>query len=136
MNDSEPGSVPCGVYILFCLHCFRQIVNALDLLRPYFAIYFLRKKDLHEISLWRGTQTINPQSMQQLLGKFIDQEDIYCTFGYQEVMEAGTRATDEPKEILVDILSRLEDFEDIRMIKLFCTKASGHVCNTTYSHYL
>lgn len=118
-DDNNPSNnLPCGVYLPFCFHCFRQIINALPVLRQYYAISFLRRKDLHEISLWKGTQTIDRYSMQKKLGKDLSQENIYCTFGYQEVMQAGTSARDEPRETLVNILSRLEDFKEIRMIKL------------------
>ena len=118
LDTTTNNRVPCGVYLPFCFHVFRQVINALPLLQQYYAISFLRKKDLHEISLWAGTQTIDPQQMQQSLGKQIFQEEIYCTFGLQEVMEAGEGPRDEPRQVLIDILSQLDDFYDIRMIKL------------------
>jgi len=121
-DDDDDNSInqntPCGVYLPFCFHVFRQVINALPILREYFAITFLRKKDLHEVALWKGTQTIDECRMKSLLGKRRDQEEVYCTFGSQEVTEAGEGPRDEPKKILVDILTRLEDFDDIRMIKL------------------
>ena len=120
MDDKRPGNrnVACGVYIPFCFHCFRQIVNSLPLLSKYYAISFLRKKDLGEISLWKGTRSIDPFLMQSCLGKQMHQEDIYCTFGPQEVKQSMTGPDDISQEELRDILSRLEDFYDIRMMRL------------------
>lgn len=116
--DDAHGGIPFGVYIPFCLHCFRQIINALPLLSEYYAISFLKKEDLNEISLWKGTRSIDPFIMQSCLGKKMVQEDIYCTFGPQEVKEAMSGPKDVPIDDLVAILSQLDDFHDIRMVKL------------------
>ncbi|CAB9528206.1 expressed unknown protein [Seminavis robusta] len=119
-NDNNSNQqIPCAVYLPFCFHCFRQVVNALDSLKKYYAISFLRKpNDLGENTLWRGTQTIDAEMMQTRLGKRRDQEEVYCTFGYQEVVEAATGIKDETKDTLLHILKKLEDFDDIRFLKL------------------
>jgi hypothetical protein len=116
MDDSQ--GLPCAVYLPFCFHCFRQVINALNTLRKYYAISFLNKREMEEITLWKGTQSVDAEQMQTRLGKQLNQEEVYCMFGYREVMEAGTGIGDETKEVLIDYLSRLEDFYDIRFIKL------------------
>ena len=117
-NDNVAGAVPCAVYLPFCFFCFRQVVNALPQLSQYFSISFLRKADLKEHTLWLGTQTIDPFQMQNDLRKQIDQEECYCTFDHNAVNTSGLGLLDEPKEVLMHILKRLEDFDEIRMIKL------------------
>lgn len=51
------------------------------------------------------------------LGKRRDQEEVYCTFGPKDVNEAGKDRT-VPKQKIVDLARRLEDFGEIRFIVL------------------
>jgi len=105
------------VYLPFCYHCFKGVVSCLDILSEFYAISFVRKQELSEVSLWAGTQVIDPLLMKKILGKRINQEDIYCTFSIQDVRQA----LDDPtvsKDTLLWVLHQIEDFPDIRMIKL------------------
>jgi hypothetical protein len=109
---------PTGaIYLPFCFHCFKQVLIGFPVLRKYYNISFLRKGELDQIALWKGTQQINEKVMQGILGKHLTQEDTYCTFGPRDVCEA----MDDPavsKEDLVQLARSLENFGDIRFMRL------------------
>lgn len=78
---NNPGGVRVGVvYLPFCFHCVKQIVASLGILSEYYTISFVYTWELQEHALWAGTSKICPQTMQEWLGKQLNQEDVYCTF--------------------------------------------------------
>ena len=105
------------IYLPFCLHCFKQVLAHFDELRKYYNVSFLCKGELETISLWKGTQEIDAMIMQKILGKHKSQEELYCTFGPRDVREA----MDDPntsKQEMIELARSLEDFEDIRFLRL------------------
>ena len=57
--------------------------------------------------------------MQNVLGKRLDQEEVYCTFGLRDIFqsfEGDPHAI--PKHQLLDFARRLENFQAIRFIVL------------------
>ena len=116
--DFSPSGTGGGVvYLPFCLHCVKQIVAYIDTLAEYYHISFLAKWELSEHALWAGTSTIDPDSMQNWLGKAINQEDIYCTFTPRE-FHHSTDDAHVCKEDILKVLNGIENFVHIRMIKL------------------
>ena len=116
--DFSPSGTGGGVvYLPFCLHCVKQIVAHIDTLAEYYHISFLAKWELSEHALWAGTSTIDPDSMQNWLGKAINQEDIYCTFTPRE-FHYSTDDAHVCKEDILNVLNGIENFVHIRMIKL------------------
>lgn len=109
---------PNGViYLPFCLHCMRELVANMDVLKSYYEISFIYQEDLSEHSLWSGTQTIDATTMQEWLGKKLAQEEQYCTFLPKDVyqnMECGNVSTND----VVSVLRLIENFASVRMIKL------------------
>jgi hypothetical protein len=106
-----------AVYLPFCLHCFKSVHLVFHKLKQYFNVSFIRKNELTKVSLWKGTQGIDPFNMQHFLGKKLNQEDIYCTFGPKDVAEA----MEDPgvsKSVLIKLARSLEDFHSIRFICL------------------
>lgn len=89
---------------------------AYPVLRKHYNLSFVRKKELSKISLWKGTQGLNPIKTQQILGKKLDQEEIYCTFGLKHVLNASE--ADVSIRELQKVLYSLEDFADIRFMAL------------------
>lgn len=104
------------VYLPFCYHVVKEIVAALRILSQYYDISFLSSSQLSEHALWRSTQDLPADLMQKVFGKQLNQEDLYCTFGPRDVFECmeDTRVS---KVQVVEVLSRIEDFDQIRMIK-------------------
>ena len=105
------------VYLPFCFHCMKELVANLAILKDYFQISFVYKKDLPENALWSGTNNINPHIMQDYLGKQIQQEEIYCTFGPRDVYQE-MEDTHVTKNEVIEILRQIEDFAQVRMIRL------------------
>jgi len=103
-------------YLPFTLHCFLEVLVNKDLL-DVFEISFVRDNDLGRIWFWKGTQSLDPKSMQEVLGKRLQQEEIYCKFGPQQLAEASEHA-DVTKQELLCVLRSLEDFDRIRFIQL------------------
>jgi hypothetical protein len=115
-GDSSEGGV---VYLPFCYHCFQQVLACRDILTQHYNVSFVRKgtREMEQICLWHGTRQINTDIMQNVFGKRLDQEEVYCTFGprhVQEVMDDGYIS----KAKVLDTCRRLEDFHDIRFIAL------------------
>ena len=105
------------IYLPFCLHCFKQIQVCFDALQKHYNISFLRKRELEEVSLWHGTQKIDSAIMQGVLGKHRSQEETYCTFGPKDVGEAMEDPNVSKRE-LIHLASSLEDFSEIRFLRL------------------
>jgi hypothetical protein len=92
-------------------------VGGIDKLKPYFAITFVKKSELPGHALWKGTMAIDGNVMQQRLGKRLDQEEIYCTFQPKDIYESMEDAHVNKDEVMEMLLS-IEDFKNIRMIRL------------------
>lgn len=124
LDFSNGGGV---IYLPFCYHCIKEVAAAEQILSKYFQISFLHKSDLREHALWSATKTIDPETMQSWFGKAIDQEETYCTISPQEVKSAA-----EPDNIakadLIKVLRGIEDFDDVRMIKLATLKKFDPEC--------
>ena len=105
------------VYLPFCLHCMQQLIANLDDLSKYYTIDFVYKHELDKHALWAATNTIDPDTMQHYLGKALNQEDYYCMITPSDVYGSGTE-TNVTKEEVLDILRRINDFYNVRMIKL------------------
>lgn len=112
------GLYRTGIYLPFCFHCFQAIVAYAAKLTTFYNISFIRKNELQCVTLWAGTQTINKQRMQHVLGKRIDQEEVYCTFTERHIKEMSFSGTGVSKEELTTVAMSLEGFPDIRFIVL------------------
>ena len=119
--DSTSGSGGGVVYLPFCFHCVKEVTAAIDILSKYYTISFLHKSELAEHALWSATNSIDPNVMQLQFGKAIAQEEIYCKFKPQEAYSAAEDAHVTKKEV-IQVLRGIEDFEDVRMIKLAALK--------------
>ena len=117
-----------AVYLPFCIRCFSQVLAAQSVLSKYYEISFLKKDQLNEVELWRATQTIDAEEMQSWLGKKRDQEEIYCT-----ITSADCKGVmlDQHGNELLDILNRIPNVENTRMIKLRVLKKNDGEKNIT-----
>lgn len=120
-THSTSGSGGGVVFLPFCLHCVKEVTAAIDLLSKYYTISFLHKSELSEHALWSATNSIDSNVMQRQFGKDIAQEEIYCTFKPQEAYSAADDAHISKKDV-IQVLRGIEDFEDIRMMKLTALK--------------
>jgi hypothetical protein len=105
------------VYLPFCAHVCKELVAAIDVLKDYYAITFVKKSELGGHSLWKGTMSIDGEIMQHRLGKRLDQEEFYCTFKKTDIYES----MEDPhvsKSSVMEILEAIEDYDNIRMIRL------------------
>ena len=112
------------IYLPFCFHCIKQVISSLAILKPIYKISFVYKDELAEHALWAATSDIDPTLMQNWLGKTLHQEDIYCTFTSKDVAEAMDDET-VTKSDVIDILRQIEDFGDVRMIRLQPVRKNG-----------
>jgi len=112
----QEGGASGVVYLPFTLYCVSRIVAAYKELSECYSISFMNKSELSEHALWYATSQINPDTMQSWLGKAINQEDVYCTFLCSEVMQTSYK--DVTKEEILNVLKRIQKFEDVRMIRL------------------
>jgi len=105
------------VFLPFCAHVCKELVGGIDKLKPYYAITFVKKSELPGHALWKGTMTIDGNVMQHRLGKRLDQEEVYCTFQPKDIYESMEDAHVKKDDVMEMLLS-IEDFENIRMIRL------------------
>ncbi len=105
------------VFLPFCAHVCKELVGGIEKLRPYYAITFVKKSELPGNALWNGTMMIDGNTMQHRLGKRLDQEEVYCTFQPKDIYESMEDAHVKKDEVMEMLLS-IEDFENIRMIRL------------------
>lgn len=105
------------IFLPFCFHVFKEIVAALSILSQYYQISFVRKKNLRCHALWSGTQAIDPATMQERLGKKINQEEAYCTFSLRDVIQSMEDSTVRKDEVIRHF-NNIEDIENVRMIRL------------------
>jgi hypothetical protein len=123
-SPSLPSIVPNdrvyrrGIYLPFCLHCFQAIDTYRSKLQQYYNISYLRRNELHCMTLWVGTQSINDNQMQHILGKRIDQEEVYCTFSIRHIQEMESSGSGASKQELIHVATSLPDFSAIRFILL------------------
>ena len=115
------------VYLPFCLHVFREVLVCQDQLLQSYDVEFLRKGELNSVAIWAGTQTIDAATMQGVLAKRRDQEEIYCTIRYRDLVEDMADEYISTQEIL-DVACRLEDFDEVRFIVLRRRSSRGHGC--------
>ncbi|GMH77270.1 hypothetical protein TrST_g10541 [Triparma strigata] len=106
-----------AVYFPFKAHCFNKLVENLSTLSSLYDITFLKRWDLEEVILWRHTQDIDPEIMENVFRKKIDQEDLYCELDKQEL--------NTQLEAVGDIFSWIDDVENIRFIKMTPVEARG-----------
>lgn len=116
--NGPPYDIDEGVVFLpFCAHVCKELVGAIHILKDYYEITFLDKKDLHGHSLWKGTMEIDANVMQTRLGKRLDQEEIYCKFRPKDIYES----MEDPhvnKPDVMRILLAIKNYDDIRMVRL------------------
>lgn len=105
------------IFLPFCFHCCKQIVAGLSKLDQHYEISFVKKDELRIHALWSGTMEIDALTMQHHLGKCINQEEFYCTFSPRDVTECMDDCT-VTKHDVIQILRCIEDFDQIRMIRL------------------
>ena len=114
--NSSAGLGGGVVYVPFCLHTAKEVVSAMKALSKYFAVSFLSKSELMEHALWSATMSIDPEVAQEKFGVSIGREDSYCTISSDE-HDSIIDNTD-----LVNVLRGIENFDDVRMIKLSVLK--------------
>eukprot|EP00592_Proboscia_alata_P030189 CAMPEP_0194440934 /NCGR_PEP_ID=MMETSP0176-20130528/118812_1 /TAXON_ID=216777 /ORGANISM="Proboscia alata, Strain PI-D3" /LENGTH=1988 /DNA_ID=CAMNT_0039265739 /DNA_START=119 /DNA_END=6085 /DNA_ORIENTATION=+ len=117
-NEEKPMSKSGVVYLPFCMHCISQILGSYDALSKYYAISFVHKHELSEVSLWYGTSLIDSNLMQNWLGKAKNQEDSYCTFDPVKEVKNSFDDSYVTKEELIDLFARIKDIPSVRMIRL------------------
>lgn len=117
-SSGPPYDIDEGVVFLpFCAHVCKELVGAIHILKDFYEITFLDKKDLHGHSLWKGTMEIDANVMQTRLGKRLDQEEIYCKFRPKDIYES----MEDPhvsKPDVMRILLAIKNYDDIRMVRL------------------
>ncbi|GMH73469.1 hypothetical protein TL16_g06203 [Triparma laevis f. inornata] len=98
-----------SVYLPFKAHCFNELSRNLKTLSPLYDITFLKRWELGEVTLWRHTQDIDPETMEGVFRKNIDQEDLYCELDVKELNQSPA---------VLEAFSWIDDVENIRFIKL------------------
>jgi hypothetical protein len=107
------------VYLPFCENCFVEVVACSDTLSKVFSISFLPKNELDEHTLWKATNTISADSMQDWLEKKLDQEEEYCKLTRKKLVHGSAiGSTTVTKEEVLNVFDRINNVESIRMIKL------------------
>ncbi|KAL3940392.1 MAG: hypothetical protein SGBAC_005068 [Bacillariaceae sp.] len=105
------------VYLPFCAHVCKELVGGVNLLSKYYAISFVKKSELPGHSLWKGTMSISGDTMQHVLGKRLDQEEVYCTFRKKDIFE-NMEDSHVSKPAVMRVLEAIEDYDNVRMIRL------------------
>jgi hypothetical protein len=105
------------VFLPFCAHVCIELLGAIKILKNFYAITFVKKSELPGHILWKGTTSIDVNVMQHILGKRLDQEEICCTFDRNVIKQTMVGAHVNEDE-LMGMLSCIEDFDNIRMIRL------------------
>lgn len=110
----------CGVvYLPFCENCMVEVVAWSKVLQEVFTISFMLKENLDEHVLWRATNTISAQSMQDWLGKKLDQEEDYCKVSRQKLVHGSAIGLNHvDRDDVLDVFGRIKNVDDVRMIKL------------------
>lgn len=117
-RDDERAKYDEGVvYLPFCAHVCKELVGGIHLLEKYYAITFVSKSELAGHALWKGTMSIDGDTMQHVLGKRLDQEEVYCTFRPKDIYE-NMEDSHVRKPAVMRVLQAIEDYDNIRMIRL------------------
>ena len=107
------------IYLPFCENCFVEVVACSNVLSETFTISFMTKGELDEHTLWKATNTISAQSMQDWLQKKIDQEEEYCKLTRQKLVYGSAIGSNHvDKNAVLNVFGRINNVEDVRMIKL------------------
>jgi len=114
-----------AVYLPFCLYVVGQLISAGDCLARYYNISFLYKDQLSENALWLATSQISPTVMQSWFGKAINQEEVYCTLTPSEVYNSIDFDNFRKQDVL-NVLRGIENFDNVRMIKLQVLKTNDN----------
>jgi hypothetical protein len=117
-NDGSLREGPC-VHLPFGFHCFQMVLACRDTLLRFYDVFFIRKHEIARISLWRGTQAIDQLVMQSVLGKRLDQEEVYCRMGdlVQKIQAQETSSLISPHDLL-SYARRIPNVDEIRFITL------------------
>ena len=59
------GELLGSVILPFCYHCFKEVIGNFKQLRRYYDVSFLRKHELHNVPLWKGTRQIGAKPMRK-----------------------------------------------------------------------
>jgi hypothetical protein len=105
------------IYLPFCFHCLKEIVALYGALSVYYNVSFLRRSELGEITLWKGTQSLDRGVMSSIFRKKLSQEEIYCIVTEQQIRSME----DEPsitKAEMVQFVNKLGPISEIRFIVL------------------
>ena len=105
------------VFLPFCAHVCKELVGGIQILKKYYAITFVHKKELPGHALWKGTMKIDADIMQHRLGTRLDQEEIYCTFQPKDIYGSMEDSHIQKDDVMKMLLS-IENFKQIRMIRL------------------
>mmetsp|Transcript_28780 Transcript_28780/g.32975 ORF Transcript_28780/g.32975 Transcript_28780/m.32975 type:complete len:1095 (-) Transcript_28780:132-3416(-) len=116
-NAGSEGLEEGVVFLPFCAHVCKELVGGIHILKNYYAITFVKKKELPGHALWKGTMSIDADVMQHRLGKQLDQEEIYCRFKPSDIYQSMEDAHVNKDDVMRMFLS-IDDFDDIRMIRL------------------
>jgi hypothetical protein len=96
-----------------------EVVASRDVLSKVYTIGFLSKHQLNEHTLWRATNTISADSMQERLEKKLDQEEDYCKLTRQKIVHGSAIGFNHvDRDAVLDVFGRIKNVEDVRMIKL------------------
>ncbi|GMH70443.1 hypothetical protein TrRE_jg627, partial [Triparma retinervis] len=106
------------VYLPFQEHTFNMCVKHIHKIRENYSVTFLKKSELNEIALWRYTQDIDEDVMQNVYGKKIGQEEEYC------ILKNSNKISDD--SYTQAVLSWLDDVPNTRYIKLRLLSAPEH----------
>ncbi|GMH57536.1 hypothetical protein TrRE_jg8089 [Triparma retinervis] len=106
------------VYLPFQEHTFNMCVKNINKLRKNYSVTFLKKWELDEIALWRYTQDIDEDVMQNVYRKKLEQEEEYCIlYNFNKIADDSyTQAA----------LSWLDDIPNTRYIKLRLLSPEDH----------
>ena len=106
------------VYLPFCENCLVNVVSCIEQLSNVFLITFMTKHELGEHTLWKGTNTIDAETMKDCFGKKIDQEEKYCKVTREQLSNGSALSTGMDPTPVLDIFDRIENVEETRVIKL------------------
>ena len=111
IDQAACSGIECGIFIPFLPHTFSSIVKEADTMKEKYAISFLTRDDLVQVTLWRGTQQIDPEVMNHTFRKVINQEDEWCKHG---------RKAFKDNKAALKIFDKIPNSwrADVRMIKL------------------
>jgi hypothetical protein len=96
-----------------------MVIACRDALLRYYDVSFVGRDQLDQIVLWRGTQAIDRRVMQGILGKRLDQEEVYCHMGdfVRKLMEQEESSI-VSRHVLLEYARRIPSAHDIRFIAL------------------